>query len=412
MSCLAPRISFGQDNQKHLNEALLAASLQGDIAMVKDTLAKGADVNAEGKFRSRPLHLASSSNRDLPEIVKLLIKAGADLNLKNSYGQTPLHLAVSYKRPATIKILLDSGADPTIKDRDGKIPEDYTFNEGYKSIYVVLSKYKEIKSENIECPQVPIPEVPCNCPFTNSVNMKFVYVKPGTFMMGSPALDFQRQENEIQHQVTITKGFYLQTTEVTQGQWKKVMGGNPTGFGNKGDNYPVVNVTWYECQEFIKKLNKLEEGKTYRLPTEAEWEYACKAGTQSSNPWNVTNDNLCDYANVADMTTGKKMFGPDVHQCRDGFVYASPVGSYKANTFGLFDMIGNVWEWCQDYVGPYPSEPVVDPTGPKTGKTRVIRGCGWSGKYRECRSTYRGEGRPEKTGGGLGFRVVIENIDQ
>jgi formylglycine-generating enzyme required for sulfatase activity/predicted component of type VI protein secretion system len=412
ISCLIPSISSGQDNQKRLDEALLAASLQGDIVVVEASLAKGADVNAVGRFRSRPLHLASSSNRDLPEIVKLLIKAGADLNPKNSRGQTPLHLAVSYNRLATIKILLDNGADSTISDNDGKIPEDYTFNEGYKSIYMVLSKYKKIQFKNIECPQVIIQEVPCNCPFTNSVNMKFVYVKPGTFLMGSPASDLQRQENEFQHRVTISKGFYMQTTEVTQGQWEKVMGGNSPRFRNKGDNYPVAHVTWYECQKFIEQLNRMEKGKTYRLPTEAEWEFACRAGTQSSNPWDVANDNLCDYANVADMTADKKMFGPNVHQCKDSFVYTAPVETFKANAFGLFDMIGNVWEWCQDYAGPYPSEPVVDPTGPKTGKKRVIRGCGWSGKYRECRSAYRGEGRPGETGWGLGFRVVIENMGQ
>jgi ankyrin repeat protein len=156
ISCLIPSISSGQDNQKRLDEALLAASLQGDIVVVEASLAKGADVNAVGRFRSRPLHLASSSNRDLPEIVKLLIKAGADLNPKNSRGQTPLHLAVSYNRLATIKILLDNGADSTISDNDGKIPEDYTFNEGYKSIYMVLSKYKKIQFKNIECPQVII----------------------------------------------------------------------------------------------------------------------------------------------------------------------------------------------------------------------------------------------------------------
>jgi len=414
--CPAQVISSGEDNNEKLNEDLLAASLQGNISEVRKLLKLGADVNAIGKFKSRPLHLASSSNRDLPEIVKLLIQAGAELNPQNSHGQAPLHLAVLYRRPESIKILLASGADPDVKDKEGKFPCDYTFKEGYKSIYLLFRHPKKEKSGETASRPPIIPEekeVPQHGdPFTNSAKMDFVYIKPGTFIMGSPPADSHKMSNENQHQVTITKGFFMQTTEVTQGQWRKVMGGKPPKYRNRGYNYPVAHVTWNESQMFIEKLNRLDKSIIYRLPTEAEWEYACRAGTQTSNPWNVAKDQICDYANVADRTADKKMFGIDVHQCRDDFVYTAPVRTFKPNGFGLYDMIGNVWEWCQDYHGPYPSEPVIDPMGPSSGKKRVIRGCGWSGKYKECRSAYRGSGRPGETGWGLGFRVVATKLDQ
>jgi len=118
--------------------------------------------------------------------------------------------------------------------------------------------------------------------FTNSLGMEFVYIKPGSFMMGSPSDEPKRNNDEKQHQVTLTKAYYIQTTEVTQGQWKAVMGGNPSSFSGCGDNCPVEDVSWNDVQEFIRKLNSQEGDSGYRLPTEAEWEYACRAGSRTA----------------------------------------------------------------------------------------------------------------------------------
>jgi len=415
ITCFILEVFAAETQQDKLNKKLLDASLQGDINSVRGLLKMGADVNTVGIFYSRPLHLASSSNRDLPELVALLIKEGAKLNPQNSAGQTPLHLAVDYGRTDSIKILLDSGADPFLKDKEGKTAKDYTLKNGYKTIFSLISKAEQGNPQKSASEPVEIRKkmkrASISRLYTNSINMKFVYIKPGVFMMGSPPSDPQKQKNEAQHQVTITKGFYIQTTEVTQGQWKRVMGIKAPIFKNKGDNFPVVKVSWYDSQNFIKKLNELEKTDKYRLPTEAQWEYACRARTKTPFPWNDSKDQLCYYANVADKTANKKMFGNKVHQCKDGYVYAAPVGSFKANGFGLYDMIGNVWEWCQDRYSTYSVGSVIDPKGPSTGTLRVMRGGGWDGKYIQNRSAYRGKGLPGRFGRGLGFRVVLMEFD-
>ena len=168
--------------------------------------------------------------------------------------------------------------------------------------------------------------------------------------MGSPASEKGRNENEKKHEVTLTKPYYMGKYEVTQEQWVAVMGNNPSE--TKVAKWPVTNVTWLDCQDFIKKLNEKNKG-VYRLPTEAEWEFSCRAGTNTA------------YA-----------FGDRV--TKDDFNYngpsPKPVGSYKANAFGLYDMHGNVWEWCKDWNGPYPNGKVKDPLGAANGTHRILRG--------------------------------------
>ena len=150
----------------------------------------------------------------------------------------------------------------------------------------------------------------------------FKLIPAGSFMMGTPESDSNRHDNEIYHEVEITKSFEIQSTQVTQEQWEAVMGSRPSRF--KGGFLPVESVSWDECQEFIKKLNEKNEGYTYRLPTEAEWEYAC-ADASIEDAWRYEN------------SKGK----------------THPVGWFKPNKFGLYDMLGNVWEWCEDWYGPY-----------------------------------------------------------
>ena len=201
------------------------------------------------------------------------------------------------------------------------------------------------------------------------VKLEMILIPAGKFVMGSPESEKGRSKGETQHEVTLTKPFYMGKYEVTQEQWKAVMGtvflwfgGNPSS--NKGAKYPVTNVSWNDCQDFIKKLNTKTNG-SYRLPTEAEWEYACRAGTTTAYSYgdSITKND----SNVEGLST-------------------KVVGSYKPNAFGLYDMHGNVWEWCEDWKVDYPKEAVIDPKGPEAGKNRVLRGGSFTGVGMHSRS--------------------------
>ena len=203
--------------------------------------------------------------------------------------------------------------------------------------------------------------------FTNSIGMKFVWIPPGIFLMGSPEEEKERRDHETQHKVTLSKGFFMGVHLVTQEQWQAVMGNNPSNF--KGEkNLPVETVSWEDCQEFIKKL-RVKDKKPYRLPTEAEWEYACRAGTKT--PFCFGDAISTDQANY----DGNHIYGNGKKgKYREK---TTPVGSFPANAWGLFDMHGNLWEWCQDWFGDYPQNDVVDPQGPNEGQYRVLRGGSW-----------------------------------
>jgi len=234
--------------------------------------------------------------------------------------------------------------------------------------------------------------------FTNNLGMEFVYIKPGTFMMGSPSNEPKRDNDERQHRVTLTRGFYMQSTEVTQGQWKRVMGSNPSRFKNCGDNCPVEKVSWNDCQEFIRKLNRMEGGNKYRLPTEAEWEYACRAGTDT--PFSFGGCLSTDQANY---DGNYPMPGCSKGEYRKTTVRSA---SFPPNPWGLYDMHGNVWEWCQDWFGDYPSGSVSDPAGPSSGSYRVYRGGSWFNSARYCRSADRLRYAPGYRIDYLGFRLA------
>ncbi|MEZ4529262.1 MAG: formylglycine-generating enzyme family protein, partial [Desulfobacterales bacterium] len=207
-------------------------------------------------------------------------------------------------------------------------------------------------------------------------------------MMGSPKDEPGRSDDEILHKVTLTKGFFMQTTQVTQGQWKNLMGSNPSHFKQGGDNCPVESVSWNDVQEFIAKLNQ-KTGQTYRLPTEAEWEYACRAGSETAFCFGDDKSQLEHYA-WYDRNSGGR---------------THPVAQRKPNAWGLYDMHGNVWEWCADWYGYYPTDAVTDPTGSSTGPNRVRRGGSWDNAARGCRSASRGIARPGYRISILGFRV-------
>jgi formylglycine-generating enzyme required for sulfatase activity len=218
--------------------------------------------------------------------------------------------------------------------------------------------------------------------------MKFAWIPPGTFLMGSPKDEADRSDDETQHKVTLSKGFYMGIHLVTQEHWQAVMGNNPSNF--KGEkNLPVEQVSWEDCQEFIKKLRDKDK-KAYRLPSEAEWEYACRAGTTTPFFFGATiSTDQANYDGNHIYGNGKK----GVYRQK-----TTPVGSFPANTWGLFDTHGNLWEWCQDWLGDYPQNDVVDPQGPHAGQYRVLRGGSWLYIPQFCRSACRGGNQP-------GFRI-------
>jgi formylglycine-generating enzyme required for sulfatase activity len=220
---------------------------------------------------------------------------------------------------------------------------------------------------------------------TNSMGMEFVLIPAGTFKMGSDTGD---QDERPVHQVTISKAFYMGKYEVTQGQWQTVMGTNPSA--SPGDaNRPVEQVSWNEAQTFLSKLNAMEGVQLYRLPTEAEWEYAARAGSTTIYGFGNDPKQLGEYAWY------RSNSGHRTH----------PVGQKRPNAWGLYDVLGNVWEWVQDWDGKYLAGPVTDPKGPGTGTYRMRRGCGWNNEANVCRvaNRYSVIGYRDDF---LGFRVV------
>lgn len=235
------------------------------------------------------------------------------------------------------------------------------------------------------------------------VTAEFVYidaptVAPDGFLMGSPAGEAQPENDETQHRVKLTKGFWMQTTEVTQGQWQAVMGSNPAHF-KSGSNYPVEQVNWNDCQEFVGKLR--QRGISARLPTEAEWEFACRAGT--TTPFSFGNTISTSQASY----DGRSTYGNG--QKGEYRQRTTPVGSFPANAWGLHDMHGNVWEWCQDWYGGYPSSTVTDPVGPQTGSYRVLRGGSWGSDPWNLRSALRNWISPAYRFNLYGLRFTLDS---
>jgi formylglycine-generating enzyme required for sulfatase activity len=231
----------------------------------------------------------------------------------------------------------------------------------------------------------------------NSIGMKLVLLPPGEFKMGSPEGEKSREEDEEGHDVKLTHAFYMGKYLVTQAQYERVMGGNPSEFNRQnggGPSHPVEKVNWDQASAFCRKLTQLEAGtgRTYRLPTESEWEYACRAG--SSTAYHFGNDPT-------------EMDGHAWYKANAGG-RTQPVGRKLPNAFGLFDMHGNVWQWCLDWYEPdYTKLPAVNPTGPDQGQRRVLRGGSWADHEAALRSARRAHYPPSFPGvSHRGFRVV------
>jgi len=232
-------------------------------------------------------------------------------------------------------------------------------------------------------------------PFTiPDLSLEMLWVKPGTFEMGSPSSEKDRDDDETPHMVTLTQGFYLGKHEVTQSQWEKMMGSNPSSF--RGGDLPVETVPWMEVIAFCDKLTaseraagRLPAGMAYQLPTETQWEYACRAGTKTSYSFGVGL--TFRQANISIESSGRP----------------TDVGKYPANAWGFHDMHGNVLEWCADWYGDYPSGAVRDPVGPADGSFRVLRGGSWYGAVRTARSAARTKRIPTYRDLFRGFRLSL-----
>jgi formylglycine-generating enzyme required for sulfatase activity len=229
-----------------------------------------------------------------------------------------------------------------------------------------------------------------------TVSMRLRWVPPGRYLMGSPQSEKGRNDDEGQHWVDLAFGLWLTETPCTQGEWEAVMGNNPSKF--KGDEQrPVEQVSWGDCQQFCSNLNERFAGLEARLPTEAEWEYACRAGTGSA------------YNDGSDCTVPA---GHDPALEQLGWFTANsektthPVTEKQPNAWGLYDLHGNVWEWCSDWYGPYAAQEQRDPVGPAEGRYRVLRGGSWGNRALHCRSACRDGNEPGLRWDSRGFRLA------
>lgn len=209
-------------------------------------------------------------------------------------------------------------------------------------------------------------------------DIEFVWIPVGSFHMGAA----------IDHLVELSEGFWLGKYEVTQEQWRRVMGSNPSYV--KGDLHPVEQVSWLESQVFVEKLNELSKSDSYSLPTEAQWEYASRAGSTTLFSFGEDSNALSDYAWYRDSSSGT----------------THPIGEKKPNSWNLFDMYGNVWEWCADWKGLYPKHDVSDPTGPHEGELRILRGGSWYTAHTDCNSAVRHGSSPYNAHNRYGLRIV------
>ena len=226
--------------------------------------------------------------------------------------------------------------------------------------------------------------------------MRFIKVEPGRFVMGSPVNESGREAQEKQHNVSLSRPFWLGAFEVTQRQWQLVMGANPSHFRLDGDSRPVENVTWFEVQDFLARLTRQGAGSRFRLPTEAEWEYACRAGSAAA------------YGTGPALTHADANFAESPESAAEGRGETKDVGSFPPNAWGFHDMHGNVWEWTADEYCPYADEAVTDPVSACHSPLKVIRGGSWYFGADSARCALRYTHRPQDRGFSLGFRVVRE----
>ena len=302
------------------------------------------------------------------------------------------------------------------------LADDYFKDEEYEK---ARDRYKLVLEKNLQDPiaqkqydlcveqlrlqkeqQQKIISPPTTFSVYDEIFQNMVYVEGGTFMMGRNDSDAFDWEKPI-HQVTVGS-FYMSKYEVTQAQWTAVMGNNPSYFTS--DSLPVEQVSWDDVHDFIRKLNT-QTGKQYRLPTEAEWEYAARGGNKSQgyrySGGSVGDEVAWYYENAGNQILDDLSWSIDVAHANANSTH--PVGTKSPNELGLYDMSGNVWEWCSDWADRYPNQALSNPQGPLSGSNRVIRGGGWNYGARFAHVSYRDSGSPNYRLNYIGFRLVCSN---
>ncbi|MGD0276779.1 MAG: SUMF1/EgtB/PvdO family nonheme iron enzyme [Syntrophales bacterium] len=373
------------------NTPLHVAIYHGKIAVAVFLIHKGADINAYNCYHETPLFYAASQGQK--EAAELLLQKGADVNARDASQDTPLFYAASKGKTEVVQLLLQKGAEVNAKDRHNETPLHWASSHGKTEVVTLLIKKgayargeKPVNIKGSEVKATTLHDVTTgqNVLKDSITGMVFSFIKGGCFKMGS---DKGNKDERPGHTVCVGN-FYMGEYEVTQGQWKSIMGNNQSWFTKCGDSCPVENVSWYDAQEFIRRLNIKTGFTKYRLPTEAEWEYAAKAGTESER-----------YGDIGQIAWYDKNSGKQTHE----------VGQKKPNAWGLYDMLGNVWEWTQDWYGEYPSGLLKDPKGPLSGLTRVVRGGSWHSSAGDTRSAFRISRLPSGTYFAMGFRLVAMN---
>lgn len=364
-------------------------TLQEIFEAVQERKHQAHELEAERKRqeeaeRQRQEHIAALRNKELDQKKEQI---AGDLRTFEAI-ENSLHATDDLRRAAWRKLCETYGAGEVAYEAGIRLTVD--LNQGVQVFRPFLSRGRDVT--------LTLP---------GELKLELKWIEPGRFLMGSPAGEKDRSDDEELHEVTLTKGFWLGVYPVTQGQWQTVMGNNPSHCKKSGLEAPVERVSWEDAVAFCRELTEREReagrlpmGYEYGLPTEAQWEYACRAGTTTAFCYGDTLSG--GEANF----NGKHPYGGG----RKGEYLEKTVkvGSYGPNAWGLHDMHGNVWEWCHDWMGECPKGEVIDPTGPPSGQVRVLRGGSWSGRARGCRSAFRGGCDPSRRGRNSGFRLSLQ----
>ena len=311
-----------------------------------------------------------------------------DIEVKQVGKTIEISYSLDKKADITILLSVNGGKDfRSISKVTGDVGKDISAGRK-KIVWDVLAEYDKFVEEDV------VFRVKASLPY----DIEMVFVQGGTFTMGctSEQSDCYDREKPT-HQVTLSD-YYIGKYEVTQKQWKEIMGSYPSELYNTGcDECPVEKVSWNDVQEFIKKLNE-RTGKKYRLPTEAEWEYAARGGVSSARYKYSGSNNINDVA----------WYDGNYKNSKHGSQGTThPIGTKKANELGIYDMSGNVWEWCSDWYGAYSSSSQTNPTGAVNGSDRVLRGGSWGNGAQGCGVSFRRNGAPSYRGSSIGFRLAL-----